>query len=100
MLAIDNCLSESSLSLLQHFRISFAGHSCWFQAKHGSKRKGAVGEFSLRHRHKPVCREELVSATWAALLDIVDERFAVEHQHPAALLPHQHFRRRRIRLCK
>src|SRR4051794_21158157 len=73
MLPINDRLSECSLALLKQQWILTTTHGRRLQARHEAKRQCARTELALRHGHKPICREDLVSATRPALLLHGDE---------------------------
>src|SRR6266496_3530486 len=84
VLTVHDGPSKSSFSLLKQFWIVSAGHSCRFKAQHGADSEGSWTQLTLCHWHKPVAREDLVRTTRGALLQRIQESFAVEHEHPTA----------------
>ena len=84
MLTVVDRTTERRLALLKQLRIEPVSDGRRLQAEHAAKREQAGAKRSLRHRHEPVGRENLVAAARPALLPDVEEGFAMEHQHPRA----------------
>jgi hypothetical protein len=94
VLAVDDRLAERDFSHLQQQWVTTLGHGRGLEAEHHFERELAGAEVALRHRHEPVGGENFVAAAWAALLESVHEKAAVEHPTPAEFLLHQHMERR------
>ena len=99
MLSVNNWAAVSRLSLLEQLRVAAARDRRRLQAQHGSPGQSSFAERSLRHWHEPIRGKEFVRATRACLLKFIHENLAVKHQHPLALVMHDHFERRGVRLC-
>src|SRR5215831_17064725 len=91
MLPIGNRNSESRFALLEEQRIPPVGHGRRFQAQHRARSEYAWAELSLRHRHEPASRKELVFDSRTRLLLIENEHVRVEHKHPRAFHHHEHW---------
>src|SRR6185312_1157325 len=77
VLAVHNRPAECGFTLLKQFRIAPLTDSCGFQAEHRAQREGSVPEFPLCHWHEPVCRKELVTASRAGLLNLIEKQLAM-----------------------
>ena len=112
MLAVDDRLAEGGLALLEEQWILAAGDGGGFEGEHRAEGKLARTKLPHRHGHDPVGGEEFVPAASrfrlasrslhlilaSMLLYVGDEGRAVQHQHPAGAVRHDHVHRSRCRL--
>ena len=93
MLRVDDRTAADRLAGLEQLRILLADRER-LEAEHRPQHQMTAAERPVGHAHDPVRGEELVVAARAGLHDLIDEREAVQHQHPVAVLRHRHVHRR------
>ncbi len=116
MLAVDDGLAEGGFALLEELGVLAGADGGGFEREHGAEGKLTGAELAHGHGHEPVGGEELVAATddwrqagdvelragggrgagWVpsgVLLGVGEEGGAVEHEHPACVVGHDHGRR-------
>ncbi len=94
VLAVDDGFAEGGFALLKELGVLAGADRGGFERKHGAESELAVSavgaELTHGHGHDPVGGEEFVGAARAALLGVGDEGAAVEHEHPSAVVVHEH----------
>ena len=82
MLAIVQWLALVALAGLKQQRIALVGHGRGIEAQHRSCLKPAAQQVTARHQHRPIERAELLIASWAALLVVLQEPKSMQHEKP------------------
>ena len=73
---------SEGLTTLEQQRVATGTDGQWLGARHAVEVERAAADLAHRHQHAPVDAAELVGATRAALVVVLQEGIAVQHQHP------------------
>ena len=84
VLSVVQRLAPVGLPALQQQGIPGAANRQGLGARHAVQMERAAADLAHRHQHAPVDAAELVGAAGAALVVVLQEGVAVDHQHPRA----------------